>query len=62
MELPPPPPVREYRELEDRALKRFHDLHPPKYHGVTYCEAAEDWIQVLEKIFKVLDYNEDRKI
>ena len=46
----------------DVALKRFQKFNPSKYNGETGVEAAEKWIEDMEKIYKALGYNDARKV
>ncbi|CAH2812408.1 MAG: hypothetical protein CBHOC_5398 [uncultured Caballeronia sp.] len=55
------PPVGQERG-EDRALERFQRFGPPKFHGGSEPEMAENWMERISDIFATLDYTEDRRI
>ncbi|XP_027184013.1 uncharacterized protein LOC113782320 [Coffea eugenioides] len=60
-----PEPVNQPRDQErgeDRALERFLKFAPPKFHGGSDPEVAENWFERMVNIFTALDYNEERQV
>ena len=47
---------------EDVALERFQKFGPPRFNGEGGEEIAEKWIEGMEDIYKVLKYQDERKI
>ena len=47
---------------EDVALERFQKFGPPRFNGEGGEEIAEKWIEGMEDIYKVLRYQDERKI
>ncbi|KAK4438898.1 hypothetical protein Salat_0224400 [Sesamum alatum] len=46
----------------DQDLERFLHFRPPKYFGEPDDYKAESWLDEIEKIFKVLRYDDEQKI
>ncbi|KAK4421491.1 hypothetical protein Salat_2099700 [Sesamum alatum] len=46
----------------DQALERFLRFQPPKFFGEPDDYKAESWLDEIEKIFKVLRYDDEQKI
>nr|XP_027109240.1 uncharacterized protein LOC113729108 [Coffea arabica] len=46
---------------EDRALERFLKFAPPRFHGGSDPELAENWLERMVEIFAALDYAEESK-
>ena len=42
--------------------KQFMAMNPPSFDGKSSPEAAEDWIREIERIFRVLQVSDDRKV
>lgn len=49
-------------ENDDRAMERFLKFQPPHFAGTTNYEEAELWIGRMEKIYRPLNYTEERKV
>nr|XP_027062893.1 uncharacterized protein LOC113689301 [Coffea arabica] len=59
-----PEPINQPRDQENgenRALERFLKFAPPKFHGGSDPEVAENWFERMVNIFTTLDYNEERQ-
>ena len=46
----------------DVALERFQKFRPPTFNGETGDEAAEKWVNAIGKIFRTLNYSDERKV
>ena len=47
---------------EDVALERFQKFRPPRFNGEGGEEIVEKWIEGMKDIYKVLKYQDERKI
>ena len=47
---------------DDVALERFQKFRPPIFNEEMGDEAAEKWIETIEKIYRALKYNDERKV
>ncbi|KAL3741036.1 hypothetical protein ACJRO7_022195 [Eucalyptus globulus] len=57
--------VQQQPEVERRPqglVEQFLKLKPPKFSGTGSPEEAEQWIDEMERIFRLLDYNDAEKI
>ena len=60
-----PEPVNQPRNQErgeDRALERFLKFAPPRFHGGSDPEIAENRFERMVEIFATLDYAEERQV
>ena len=47
---------------DDVALDRFQKFRPPIFNGEMGDEAAEKWIETVEKIYRALKYSDGMKV
>jgi len=48
--------------VEHLVLAEFLRFNPPKYNGVVTHDQADQWIRMVEKIFKAISCREDKKL
>ena len=53
---------RQEEESDDKMMARFLRFNPPKFNGEPDDRRAEFWLAEVEKIFKVLNYSDPRKV